>query len=226
MKVIIFGATGMVGKGVLLECLDDTRVENVVLVSRHPVDVSNTKVREILHQDFFDFSSIQSQFADRDACFFCLGVSSVGMSERDYYHMTYDLTLAAATSIAAVTAKRLTFCYVSGEGTDSSERGRLAWARTKGKTENALLRLPFKAAYMFRPGYIQPLKGIRSKTAWYQAIYSLGGVLYPLLKRLIPRYVTTTVEIGRAMIGVAASGYPKPILSTQDINRVAAPQHP
>jgi len=225
MKAIIFGATGMVGKGVLLECLDDARVEHVLLVSRHPIDISDTKVREILHQDFFDFSAIQSQFADRDACFFCLGVSSVGMSERDYYHLTYDLTLAAATSIAAVTAKRLTFCYVSGEGTDSSERGRLAWARTKGKTENALLGLPFKAAYMFRPGYIQPLKGIRSKTQWYQAIYSLVGLLYPLFRRLVPRYVTTTVDIGRAMIHVAASGYPKPILSTDDINRVSA-RHP
>jgi uncharacterized protein YbjT (DUF2867 family) len=225
MKAIIFGATGMVGKGVLLECLDDARVEHVLLVSRHPIDISNTKVREILHQDFFDFSSIQSQFADRDACFFCLGVSSVGLSERDYHHATYDLTLAAATSIAAVTDKRLTFCYVSGEGTDSSERGRLAWARTKGKTENALLRLPFKAAYMFRPGYIQPLKGIRSKTRWYQAIYSVASVLYPLFRLVIPRYVTTTVDIGRAMIHVAVSGYSKPILSTDDINRVSAP-HP
>jgi uncharacterized protein YbjT (DUF2867 family) len=225
MKAIIFGATGMVGKGVLLECLDDARVEHVLLVSRHPIDISDTKVREILHQDFFDFSAIQSQFADRDACFFCLGVSSVGMNERDYYHLTYDLTLAAATSIAAVTAKRLTFCYVSGEGTDNSERGRLAWARTKGKTENALLRLPFKAAYMFRPGYIQPLKGIRSKTPWYQAIYSLAGLLYPLFRLLIPRYLTTTVDIGRAMIHVAVSGYAKPILSTDDINRISAP-HP
>ena len=152
MQVVIFGATGMVGKGVLLECLDDARIERVVLVPRQPIDVSHPKLRELVHQNFFDFVNIQSQFADLDACFFCLGVSSVGMSQSEYHHLTYDLTLAAATALASVTARRLTFCYVSGEGTDSTERGRTAWARTKGKTENALLRLPFKAAFMFRPG--------------------------------------------------------------------------
>jgi uncharacterized protein YbjT (DUF2867 family) len=222
MKVVVFGATGMVGKGVLLECLDDARVESVMVVSRHPIDVSHRKLREILHQDFFDFSGIQSEFVERDACFFCLGVSSIGMSESEYHHLTYDLTLAAATAIAAVTAGRLTFCYVSGEGTDSTERGRVAWARTKGKTENALLRLPFKAAFMFRPGYIQPLKGIRSKTRWYQAVYDVIGPLYPLLRRLLPRHVTTTVNMGRAMIQVAASGYSKQILLSADINQLSA----
>jgi uncharacterized protein YbjT (DUF2867 family) len=223
MKVVIFGATGMVGKGVLLECLDDARVERVLIVSRHPVDVRHPKICEIAHQDFFDFSSIQSRFADADACFFCLGVSSVGMSESDYHHLTYDLTLAAATVLATATAGRLTFCYVSGEGTDSTERGRTAWARIKGKTENALLRLPFKAAYMFRPGYIQPLRGIRSKTRWYQALYDVMGPLYPLLRRLFPRYVTTTVNIGRGMIQVAATGFSKQTLLSADINRLAAP---
>src|SRR5262245_58349738 len=136
----------MVGRGVLLECLDDSRVEQVLLVSRQPSDVRHAKVHELLHQDFFDFTSTQPQFADLDACFFCLGVSSVGMNEREYTHLTYDLTLAAATALARVTGGRLTFCYVSGEGTDSTERGRTGWARIKGKTENALLRLPFKAA--------------------------------------------------------------------------------
>jgi uncharacterized protein YbjT (DUF2867 family) len=222
MRVIIFGATGMVGKGVLLECLDAARIDRVLLVSRHPIDVSHPKLREIVHQDFFHFVSIQSQFADADACFFCLGVSSVGMSQREYHHLTYDLTLAAATALASVAAPRLTFCYVSGEGTDSTERGRAAWARTKGKTENALLRLPFKAAFMFRPGYIQPLKGIRSKTRWYQAIYDVIGPFYPLFRRLLPRYVTTTVNIGRAMIQVAATGYSKQILSSADINQLSA----
>ena len=222
MRVIIFGATGMVGKGVLLECLDAARIDRVLLVSRHPIDVSHPKLREIVHQDFFDFVSIQSQFADADACFFCLGVSSVGMSEREYHRLTYDLTLAAATALASVAAPRLTFCYVSGEGTDSTERGPAAWARTKGKTENALLRLPFKAAFMFRPGYIQPLKGIRSKTRWYQAIYDVIGPFYPLFRRLLPRYVTTTVNIGRAMIQVAATGYSKQILSSADINQLSA----
>jgi uncharacterized protein YbjT (DUF2867 family) len=221
MKVVIFGATGMVGKGVLLECLDDERVERVLLVSRHPIDVSHPKLREILHQDFFDFAGIESQFADFDACFFCLGISSIGVSESEYRHLTYDLTLAAATAIASVTSRRLTFCYVTGEGTDSTERGRVAWARIKGKTENALLRLPFKAAFMFRPGYIQPLKGIRSKTRWYQALYDVIGPLYPVFRVLLPRYVTTTENIGRAMIHVAASGYTKQILFSTDINQVA-----
>jgi uncharacterized protein YbjT (DUF2867 family) len=222
MKVVIFGATGMVGKGVLLECLDDARIERVLLVSRHPIDVSHPKLHDIVHQDFFDFVSIQSQFVDVDACFFCLGVSSIGVSESEYHHLTYDLTLAAATALASVTARRLTFCYVSGEGTDSTERGRTAWARTKGKTENALLRLPFKAAFMFRPGYIQPLKGIRSKTRWYQALYDVMGPFYPIFRRLLPRYVTTTVNIGRAMIQVAARGYSRQILFSADINQLSA----
>ena len=222
MKVVIFGATGMVGKGVLLECLDEARIEQVLVVSRHPIDVSHSKIRDIVHQDFFDFSGIQSQFADVDACFFCLGVSSIGVSAREYHRLTYDLTLAAATALASVTAQRLTFCYVSGEGADSTERGRTAWARTKGKTENALLRLPFKAAFMFRPGYIQPLRGIKSKTRWYQALYDVMGPFYPILRRLLPRYVTTTVNIGRAMIQVAASGYSKQILSSTDINQLSA----
>ena len=222
MKVVIFGATGMVGKGVLLECLDEARVEQVLLVSRQQSDVKHPKIRELVHKDFFDFATIQPHFSSLDGCFFCLGVSSVGMSEQEYYHLTYDLTLAAATSLAAATAGRLTFCYVSGEGTDSSERGRRAWARIKGKTENALLRLPFKAAYMFRPAYIQPLRGIRSKTRWYQLAYDVVGSLYPLLRRLFPRYVTTTVAMGRAMIEVAAAGSSKTILASDDINRLAA----
>lgn len=222
MKVVIFGATGMVGKGALFECLEDERVESVLVVARHPGGVRHPKLREIIHNDFFDFSAVLSEFASLDACFFCLGVSSVGMSESEYYHLTYDLTLAAATSIAAVTSGRLTFCYVSGEGTDSTERGRSAWARTKGKTENALLRLPFKAAYMFRPGYIQPLKGIRSKTRWYQALYAIVGPFYPLLRVLAPRHVTTTESLGRAMIEVAASGYSQHILLSDDINRLSS----
>jgi uncharacterized protein YbjT (DUF2867 family) len=222
MRVAIFGATGMVGKGVLLECLDDPRVEQVLLVSRHRIDVSHPKITEIVHRDFFDFAPIRSHFAGLDACFFCLGVSSLGMSERDYDHLTYDLTLAAAQALLAAAGGRLTFCYVSGEGTDSTERGRRGWARIKGKTENALLRLPFKAAYMFRPGYIQPLRGIRSKTRWYQAVYDAIGSLYPLLRRVFPRYVTTTVNIGRAMIRVAAEGHPTRILSSAEINQLAA----
>jgi uncharacterized protein YbjT (DUF2867 family) len=212
----------MVGKGVLLECLEDARVESVLAVVRRSLDIRHPKLREVIHKDFFAWSDLLPDFTDRDACFFCLGVSSLGMSQSEYYHLTYELTVAAASAIASVSAQQLTFCYVSGEGTDSTERGRSAWARTKGKTENALLKMPFKAAYMFRPGYIQPLKGIRSKTRWYQALYAIFGTLYPLLRALFPRYVTTTVNIGRAMIRAADSGYSKPILLSRDINQLAA----
>jgi uncharacterized protein YbjT (DUF2867 family) len=221
MNVVIFGATGMVGKGVLLECLDDARIEHVLLVVRHPGDISHPKVHEIVHGDFTEFESIQAAFANLDACFYCLGVTAVGLSESQYHHLTYDFALAAATSLASASAGRLTFCYVSGEGTDSTERGRTMWARVKGKTENALLRLPFKAAFMFRPGYIQPLRGIRSKTRWYQALYDVTGPFYPILRRLFPRYVTTTVNIGRAMIHVAATGSSKQILSSADVNELS-----
>jgi uncharacterized protein YbjT (DUF2867 family) len=178
MKVIIFGATGMVGKGVLLESLDDARVEHILLVSRNEIDVRHPKIREIVHEDFTEFGSLQPAFADLDACFYCLGVTAVGLSEPEYHHLTYDLTLAGATARAGASAGRLTFCYVSGEGTDSMEHGRTMWARVKGKTENALLRLRFKAAFMFRPAYIQPLRGIRSKTRWYQAFYDVLGPFF------------------------------------------------
>ena len=222
MNAVIFGATGMVGKGVLLECLDDARVEHVLLVSRHPIDVSHPKIREIVHADFTAFENLTPAFADIDACFYCLGVTAVGLSEGQYHHLTYDLTLAAATALASASAGRLTFCYVSGEGTDSTEHGRIMWARVKGKTENALLRLPFKAAFMFRPGYIQPLRGIRSKTRWYQALYDVIGPFYPIVRRLLPKYVTTTTNIGRAMIHVAVSGWSRQILSSGDINQLSS----
>ena len=222
MNAVIFGATGMVGKGVLLECLDDARVEHVLLVSRHPIDVSHPKIREIVHADFTAFETLTPAFADIDACFYCLGVTAIGLSEGQYHHLTYDVTLAAATALASASAGRLTFCYVSGEGTDSTEHGGTMWARVKGKTENALLRLPFKAAFMFRPGYIQPLRGIRSKTRWYQALYDVIGPFYPIVRRLFPKYVTTTTNIGRAMIHVAVSGWSRHILSSGDINQLTS----
>jgi uncharacterized protein YbjT (DUF2867 family) len=221
MKVVLFGATGMVGSGVLLECLDSPRVDSVIAVSRSVTGKSHPKLRELVHTDFLEFTSIAAQLSDLDACFFCLGVSSAGMSEADYTRLTHDVTLAAAKVLLSV-SPRLTFIFVSGEGTDSTERGRSMWARVKGKTENDLLAMPFKAAYMFRPGYIQPLRGVRSKTRVYQAVYSVGGWLFPLIRALIPRLVTTTVNIGRAMIEVAAQGNPKSILTSVDINRVAA----
>jgi uncharacterized protein YbjT (DUF2867 family) len=220
VKVILFGATGMVGAGVLQECLIDPRVTSILVVGRQTCGVTHPKLQEILHADFFNYTAIQPHFAASHACFFCLGVSSVGMAEETYRHVTYDLTLAAAHSMLAVN-DQLTFCYVSGAGTDTTERGSMMWARVKGATENALSRMPFKAAYMFRAGFIQPLKGVRSKVRWYQAIYTAVGPLYPILSRVAPRYVTTTEAMGRSMIRAVVSGYSKPILETEDINRLA-----
>jgi uncharacterized protein YbjT (DUF2867 family) len=219
MKVILFGATGMVGQGVLRECLLDPGVESVLAVGRSPTGQRHPKLREILHDNFLDYSAIESQLAGYDACFFCLGVSSIGISEERYRHLTHDITLAAATTLARLNPQ-MVFIYVTGQGTDSSERGRLMWARVKGKTENDLLKLPFKAAYMFRPAAIQPLHGIRSKTAWVQAIYVAAAPLLSLLNRVAPKYMTTTEQIGRAMIKVARDGYPRPVLESEDINRV------
>jgi uncharacterized protein YbjT (DUF2867 family) len=219
MKVILFGATGMVGQGCLRECLLDADVETVLAVGRSPTGVQNAKLREIVHDNFLDFSAIESQLAGYDACFFCLGVSSVGMSEERYRHLTYDLTLAAATTLSKLNPG-MVFVYVTGQGTDSTEQGRLMWARIKGKTENDLLKLPFKAAYMFRPAGIQPLHGVKSGTAWVQAIYVVASPLLTWLNRVAPKYMTTTEQVGRAMIKVARDGYPKPVLESEDINRV------
>jgi uncharacterized protein YbjT (DUF2867 family) len=219
MKVILFGATGMVGQGVLRECLLDAGVESVRAVGRSPTGQQHPKLREIVHDNFFDFSAIQSQLAGYDACFFCLGVSSVGMNEERYRHLTYDITLAAATALSRLNPQ-MVFIYVTGRGTDSTERGPLMWARVKGKTENDLLKLPFKAAYMFRPAGIQPLHGIRSKTAWYQAAYVVAAPVLTLLTRIAPKYVTTTEQLGRAMIKVARDGFPRPVLESEDISAV------
>jgi uncharacterized protein YbjT (DUF2867 family) len=219
--VVIFGGTGMVGMGALIECLDDTRVSSVLVVGRRSVGIQHPKLEEIIHQDFFHYDAVQSRFAGSDACFFCLGVSSVGMDADIYHHLTYDLTIAAATAMLAA-SPQMTFCYVSGEGTDSTERGRLMWARVKGKTENALLRMPFKASYMLRPGFIQPLKGVKSKTPLYQGVYNVLGWIYPVLHGLLPRYTTTTVAVGRALIRLASVGDAQRVLSTADINRVAS----
>jgi uncharacterized protein YbjT (DUF2867 family) len=219
MKVILFGATGMVGQGVLRECLLDADVESVLAVARSPTGQRHAKLREILRDDFLDYSAIESELTGHDACFFCLGVSSVGMSEERYRHLTYDITLAAASTLAKLNP-RMVFVYVTGRGTDSTERGPLMWARVKGKTENDLLKLPFKAAYMFRPAAIQPLHGIRSKTAWYQAAYVVAAPVLTLLNRIAPQYVTTTEQVGRAMIKVARDGYPRPVLESEDINRL------
>jgi uncharacterized protein YbjT (DUF2867 family) len=216
VRVMIFGATGMVGQGVLKECLKDPDVTKVLVVGRRSTGTQHPKLREVIHSNLFDFEPIKDQLAGYDACFFCLGMSSFRMKERDYRRVTFDLTLGAARILAALNPQ-MTFVYVSGTGTDSSARGRIMWARVKGETENALLDLPFKA-YMFRPGYIQPMHGIKSKTGLYAAAYKIGAPLYPLFKRLFPNKVTTTEQVGRAMIAVAKSGAPKRVLETADIN--------
>lgn len=225
MKTIIFGASGMVGQGVLMECLDSPDVESVLVLGRSPCGLDHAKLREILHQDFFDYLPLKEDLTGYDACFFCLGVSAAGMSEEKYTHLTHDLTLAGAKFLAERNPQ-MTFCYVSGSGTDSSEKGRIMWARVKGATENRLLEIPFKAAYMFRPGYIQPLKGIRSKTPLYQGLYTVLSPLYPVLSALFPRHVTTTEKVGLAMIHVARDGYPKPVIESRDINDLASTYQP
>ncbi len=220
MKVLLFGATGMVGDGVLHECLGDPRVESVLAVTRSALSMAHPKLREIRRKDFFDYRDLSRELEGIDACFFCLGVSSIGMKEADYYHLTYDLTLSAASALAAA-HPNATFCYVSGEGTDSSERGRRMWARVKGKTENALLALPLDA-YMFRPGFIRPRPGGRSKTLWIRLAYAILDPLYPVLSKLAPRHMTTLENVSHAMLAVADVGYEKRVLENSDINAVGS----
>ena len=219
MRAILFGATGMVGQGVLRECFIDASVTEVLAVGRSPTGVQHAKLREVLHDNFTDFSKIESQLRGYDACFFCLGVSSVGMEAERYRHLTYDVTMAAANTLVRLNPG-MVFTYVTGRSTDSTEQGPVRWARVKGKTENDLLKLPFKAAYMFRPAGIQPLHGVRSKTAWVQAIYVVAAPLLSYLVRTAPKYMTTSEQLGRAMIKVARDGYPKPVLESEDINAV------
>jgi uncharacterized protein YbjT (DUF2867 family) len=219
MKVILFGATGMVGQGVLRECLLDPNVESVLAVGRSPTGQRHAKLQEILHDNFMDFAAIESRLKGYDACFFCLGVSSVGIDAERYRHLTYDITMAAAKTLVALNPG-MVFTYVTGRSTDSTEQGQVRWARVKGKTENDLLKLPFKAAYMFRPAGIQPLHGVRSKTAWVQAIYVVAAPLLSYLARSAPKYMTTSEQLGRAMIKVARDGYPKPVLESEDINAI------
>jgi len=219
MRVILFGATGMVGQGVLRECLLAPDVEQVLSIVRRAGAEPHEKLREIVHEDFSDFSGISGELTGYDACFFCLGVSSAGMSAKDYRRVTYDFTMAAAR-VLAERNPAMTFVYVSGAGTDETLRARSMWARVKGETENALLQLPFKAAYMFRPGYIQPMHGVVSRTRWTRALYAVMGPLYPVWKKVLPKNVTTTEQVGRAMIYVARSGAKKRWLENVDINEV------
>ncbi len=210
----------MVGQGVLRECLLDNDVESVLLIGRSGGGPKAAKIREIIHKDIGNLASIESELAGYDACFFCLGVSSVGMSEADYKRITYDLTIGAAGTLARLNPA-MTFIYVSGMGTDSTEHGRTAWARVKGATENALLRMPFKAAYMFRPAFIQPMNGERPKSELVSVALRLIGPLIPLVMRFSPKYATTTERIGRAMLIAAKRGAPKKILESADINALS-----
>jgi uncharacterized protein YbjT (DUF2867 family) len=222
MRVILFGASGMVGQGVLRECLLDPEIKSVLSVGRSMLGQQHEKLREITLKDPSNLAPVEGQLRGYDACFFCLGISSAGMSEADYQHVTYDLTIAIAQTLVRVNPE-MTFIYVSGMGTDGTEEGRSMWARVKGRTENALLRLPFKGAYMFRPGAIQPMHGIKSKTKLYRIPYLLLGPFIPILTKAFPKYVTTTEKIGRAMIEVAKHGAPKRVLESQDINAIANP---
>ena len=203
MKVILFGATGMIGAGVLHECLRDDRVSEIVSVQRSPSGTNHPKLRVIVRSDFFDYRDARDDFRGADACFFCLGATAVGKSEAEYHRVTFDLTMAAARTLAELNPG-MTFCFVTGVGTDSTERGRVMWARVKGKTENALLALPLKA-YMLRPGYIHPTGGIQSKTRLYRMFYMVMAPLYPVLRRLTPNSVTTNETMGKAMIESRAS---------------------
>jgi uncharacterized protein YbjT (DUF2867 family) len=220
MNVLLFGATGMVGQGVLRECLAASDVDLVQTVGRLPTGQSHPRLREVVHPDLFDSSAIADRLQGFDACFFCLGVSSAGMSEADYTRLTYDLTLSVGRTLASRNPA-MTFIYVSGAGTDSTEQGRSMWARVKGRTENALQRLPFKAVYLFRPGIIQPLHGIRSKTSSYQLFYSLTKPLLTPLRGLLPNVILTTQIMGQAMLNAARHGAPKPVLEAADIRALA-----
>jgi uncharacterized protein YbjT (DUF2867 family) len=220
MKVLLFGATGMVGQGVMRECLLDPGVHLVQAVGRSATGAQHAKLREVVHNDLSHYAAIEPTLSGFDACFFCLGASSSGMTEENYERVTYGITMAAAEILCRLNPG-MTFIYVSGSGTDSSERGRMMWARVKGKTENALLRLPFKAAYMFRPGIIQPLHGAKSRTPLYNVFYTIGKPLLPLLRLAFPDQILTTEQVGRAMLAVARRGFPKQILETKDIRSAA-----
>ena len=216
MNVLILGATGMVGQGVMRECLLDDGVARVVTLGRSATGQAHPKLREIAHANMFDLTPIESELRGLDACFYSLGATAAGKSEAEYTRINYDLTLSVAGTLARLDPD-MTFVYVSGMGTDSTERGRTMWARVKGRTENALLRLPFKAAYMLRPGIILPMHGIKSKTTLYRVGYTLMTPLYPALRALFPRAITTTEHLGRVMLRLARSGYSKPVLEPADI---------
>lgn len=216
LRVIITGTTGMVGKGVLLECLDHPDVAEVLIINRSTAGFNHPKLKEILHSDFYDLSPIEDELKGYNACFFCLGVSAAGMSEEKYTDVTYNLTKHFAETVIN---PGMTFIYVSGAGTDSTEKGSMMWARVKGRTENMLLDMPFKQAFMFRPGIILPMRGVKSKTALYNAAYIILRPFFPLIKKLPS--ATDTIKVGKAMINVALHSSDKTHLENKDINKLA-----
>ena len=216
MKVIVYGASGMVGQGVLLECIDAADVESILVVGRSPSGTTHPKVREVVQKDLLDTSAIAADVAAADACFFCLGISSAGLSEAEYRAITYDLTVGVARALHAINPK-MTFIYVSGAGTG----GRSMWARVKKETEDAIVALGFRAAFNFRPAFIQPLRGIKSRTRLYRVVYAIGGPLYPIWKALFPKFVTNTSLVGEAMLRVARDGHPTPVVENAEINAIA-----
>jgi hypothetical protein len=221
IKSVIFGASGMVGKGVLLECLKSQAVKSVLVIGRSSCNVEHAKLKEIIHHDFTDYSDIKEDMKGYNACFFCLGISSFMMKEEDYKRITYDYTLEAAGALHELN-RDMVFCYISGAGTDSSGKGRSMWARIKRKTENDLLKIPFRKVYLFRPGYIQPQRGIRPKTTLYRIFYTFFGIFYPLLQLLLTDYVTKTCKLGLSMLYVTVKSPEKQTLTTKDINDFAA----
>jgi uncharacterized protein YbjT (DUF2867 family) len=220
MKVLIFGATGMLGRAALLQCLRDPDTEQVVTLGRTATAAREQKLCEIVHQDMLNYAGMEESLAGFDACFYCLGVASTGMNEADYERVTYSFALAAAEMLSRVNPG-MAFVYISGSGTDSTEKGRVMWARVKGRTENALLRLPLNA-YMFRPGFIEPMDGIESKTPSYRAFYRVTRPLFPLLRWALPNQVLSTRDMGQAMLNVVRRGYKKRILETRDIRALVA----
>ena len=212
IRTIITGATGMVGEGVLHECLQHEDVEAVLVINRKPCGIIHPKLKEVIHTDFFNLSSIEQQLANYNACFFCLGVSSVGLKEPEYTRLTYTLTMNFAETVLKQNPG-MTFCYISGASTDSTEKGRMMWARVKGKTENDLMKLPFKQVYNFRPGVIEPTKGLKNTLVYYKYL----GWLIPIIKLAAPNYITSLNQIGLAMINAAIKGYEKQVLEVKDI---------
>jgi uncharacterized protein YbjT (DUF2867 family) len=219
MRAVIFGATGMVGQGALRECLRDSDVDRVASVVRAPSGKQHDKLHEIVHKDFLNFTAIEKELTGLDACLYCLGVTSTGITEEAYARITYEFTIAAAKTLLRLNPE-MAFVFVSGSGTDSTERGNVMWARAKGKAENAVLALPFRAVYVFRPAMIQPLDGIESKTASYRTLYKLTSPLLSVARRFWPQYISTTQELGRTLLAAAKRGTGKRVVEARQIREV------